>query len=207
MKNILPLFFLLITISTYSQYKRYNTFSLEQGFGLHVPLAPAEGISRKNFINTNHFHAGFRYMVFKDLGFRAQYAFDGFIDGDNNASGMNLNRFNVDAVYNLRNFFGFLNNFESIGLLAHAGVGYISGKRMSDGAIEKMGSIQFGLMPMIKLSESAALFADGSFVSTVKQNLNFNGSELRNSDSGLYGTLSFGVLFYLGQNRTHADWH
>lgn len=209
MKSILPLLFLFISLSGFSQHWMHNTVSLEAGFGFHVPLLPTEDISRAKYINANFFHMGARYMFSRDLGLRMHYSYNGFRHIDQPEKGISIGRISVEGVYNMRNFFGFLENFDGVGLLAHAGFGLGGAKNYNNrnNSVDRLATIQFGFMPIIKLSPKSALFVDGSFVSTLKQNYHFTGEQIQSDSNGFFGTMSFGLIVYLGENKVHADWN
>ena len=213
MKRIIPLIFLFITLSTYGQRQNFNSLSIEQGLGFHVPLLPADGISRTKFINFIYFHIGARYMVFRNLGVRMRYHYNGFRHQDDASQGVTFNRISGELVYNLRELFPSLEGSRSFGLLLHGGLGYTTSRRLSDNGKDRLINLQGGLMPIIKVSKAVSFFAEGMLISNIKQNYHFTGAEYQDigvsGTSGVFGTFSVGIIVYLGEYGEyfeHADW-
>ena len=213
MKQIIPIFFLLITLFSYGQRQNFNSLSIEQGIGLHVPLLPADGISRSKYINFNYFHIGARYMVFRNLGARIRYHYNAFRHQDDASRGVTFNRISGELVYNLRDLFPSLEGSRSFGLLAHGGLGYTTSRRLSDNGKDSLFNLQAGLMPIIKITKGVAFFAEGMLISNIKQNYHFTGANYQDigvsGNSGIFGTFSIGIIVYLGEYGEffeHADW-
>ncbi len=190
-----------------AQETRFNTFSVEVGGGVHVPFAPSKDIKRLDYLSLKQFQISGRYMFNERFGLKGQYAYHSFEDRQNTQFGTELNKVTLEAVYNLAKAFDFHYTIqEKVTLLAHAGLG-VSVFSPKDGlSYEYMGNLQFGLTPLIKISNSVALYLDGTFVVNINQNFLYSG-ESSESTIGGFPTANIGFVFYLGEKRYHADWY
>jgi OOP family OmpA-OmpF porin len=115
-----------------------------------------------------------------------------------------------------------MNDFsDRLGTLLHFGFGYSAmwnnslapGKellfRSNEGATDEMINIIYGITPQIKLNERMSLNMDVSMMSHIRQQstFDFQPNPLTGGGfSGYYFNLSIGATYYIGKNKTHADW-
>lgn len=204
-------FIFFLSNESYAQDQRFNVFSVEVGGGIHAPYTPKNKINRSNYISFEQFQFAGRYMFNEKFGLKGQYAYHAFEDRKNSQKGAALHKFTLEAVYNLGKAFNLHYTIqEHFTFLIHAGGG-VSVLTPKDGlTYERIGSLQFGLTPLIKISDRVAFYFDGTSVVNFKQHYSYGG-ELINSDykdeTGIFLTANAGFIFYLGDRRYHADWY
>lgn len=209
MRVIIVLLVLFLSNKITAQETRFNTFSIEIGGGVHVPFAPSNEIKRLDYISLKQFQVSGRYMFNEKFGLKGQYAYHSFEDRENSQLGTELHKATLEAVYNLAKAFDLHYTIqENFTFLAHAGLG-LSVFSPKDGlslSYDYIGNIQFGLTPLVKISNSVALYLDGTFVVNINQNFLYSG-ESSKATIGAFPTANIGFVFYLGEKRYHADWY
>ena len=202
---------LFLTLPLFSQEEdRYNRFSAEAGIGVHVPLAPNEFISRSNYVSLGHTEIGLRYMFNQKLGLKLAFANNRFRDQDNSDLGINYNRIGIQAHYNLGRLLLPYYIYNKVAFFGHAGVSYARASPVKENFSEQTGTLSFGLKPQVKITDRISLFADGSYNFNFKQHYSYSGQLLSpdyQDQMGSFSTLSFGVIFNLGNKKHHADWY
>src|SRR5690606_33585615 len=206
---LLLLFFATLAVS--AQTDKFNRFSAEFTTGIHVPLAPNDGISRSKYIGFKQFQLSGRYMFSEKFGLKGHYAFNRFSNPKNSDMGNTFNRAGLEGVMNV----GKLLNVsylirERFGLLFHAGAGITMAKPSSVHSNETIGNLMAGFTGQIKLDNSFALLGDLTYVGSFNQHYAYNG-ELINAnfdpESGGFVNVSIGILYYFGEEKYHADWY
>lgn len=200
----------------------YNKFSVEASGGFHIPVTPLDGINTSDYIGFKQFQAGARYMINSKFGLKAFFAtnrFDGgesgpnpFDDGKEIDYHNTFTRIGIEGVVNLGDLFKMGPRYlEKNGILFHGGAGLTySAPATVPGKTDRMGILVFGLTPQRKLSDKFAIFVDATYVVNLKQHYAYNGVPLNaNMDAVVGGFLSlnFGLTYYLGGNKDHADWY
>src|SRR5690606_31614306 len=73
---------------------------------------------------------------------------------------------------------------------------------------DDMLNFTFGARPQFKINERWALTADLSFIFHANQTYGFGMQKKSKHGSidGYFNTLSIGATYYIGKNKTHADW-
>lgn len=203
--------FLFFTFNVFSQNGDYNRWSAEVSTGIHVPLAPNDGISRKKYIAFKQFQFSGRYMFNERFGVKGQYGFNRFANPDATEMGISFNRLGLEGVANLGRILNVGYRLrERLGLLAHAGGGITFAKPATNSGTDHIGNIIVGLTGQIKLSENFAFIGDLSYITNLKQHYAYNGELLDpnfKSVSGSFVNVSIGIMYYLGENKYHADWY
>lgn len=81
---------------------------------------------------------------------------------------------------------------------------------MKESFSEQTGTLSFGFKPQVKITDRISVFADGSYNFNFKQHYSYSGQLLSpdfEDQMGSFSTLSFGVIFNLGNKKHHADWY
>ncbi len=211
LKSPLIVIFLFLSFNVFSQRSAFNRWSAEISTGLHVPLAPNDGVSRSKYIAFKQFQLSGRYMFSKRVGVKGHYAFNRFSNPDNSDEAVSFNRFGVEGVVNV----GRLLNVdfhirEKFGLLFHTGVGVTLSNPTGTTGTDRMGNILAGFTGQFRLSNEIALTGDMTYVHNVKQHYGYAGNNLFAGESGQSGgfvNVSIGLIFSLGEERYHADWY
>lgn len=211
--------------SIYAQDKlenAYNKWSLELNIGQNKPEKPfATGYFSSdpntyfNFNGIEHIDFGVRYMFNPYFGGKVDVGYDILQNQSGTASlpfETKQYRVGLQGIINfsrLLKFEAFSNRF---GLLAHGGlqVSQLAPQMgINKGITEQNGGLIIGLTPQVRISNRLVLNGDFSYMSNVRQHLNWDGST-SNSSNNLAGSLfntSLGLTVYLGKNEKHADWY
>lgn len=189
----------------------FNRWSIDLNAGSSKPEEPFnEGYYSNNF-NFNHVDLGVRYMLNTKFGMKADFAFDNMKEG---SKSLNFNakyyRADLQGIINL----GRICNFETwtrvLGLQGHAGIGYSWMTNKTFEGQDNMANFIIGLTGQVKLSNRFALNVDFSGISNIRQDINFNGSQVDHSDRTFDGALynaTLGLSYYIGKQNVHADWY
>ncbi|MEL1253741.1 OmpA family protein [Flavobacterium sp. DGU38] len=189
----------------------YNKWSIELNGGFNTPMRNfTSGYSTESF---NPFHAdlGARYMFNPKFGLKLDFGYDQFTERDNTPEfESRIIRTSLQGVINLGRALNFETWTNTFGILVHGGAGasQLSSKNGLDGEDYILHGI-LGITGQVRLGNRVALTADVSGIVNTLQNFNFDGMgfapEGRPLDGFLVNT-SIGLTFYLGKNKTHADW-
>ncbi len=216
---LLALSTMLGTASWAQDDKEYNRISLEVSGGVHFPVAPNDGISTSDYIGLQQFQLGGRYMLNTKYGFRVFYAYNRFDAGDvgtGKYEGEDLyntfNRVGVEGIVDLGDVLNMDQRFlDRNNILVHAGGGFIFSKPSTSikGNTDHMGFLIAGIAPQRKISSRVAIFADLSYIINFKQHNTYSGIRFEDKDAkmGGFGSLSLGLILYLGSDKEHADWY
>ncbi len=215
MKKLIFTFLILSGMISFAQKRSFNQLSIEANYGLSLPTTPIpDGGKAGEFNGFTHFSFGARYMFIPEIGAKLSYAHDKFQDSNATSNNLVYHRFDLEAVSNLVALFNFQSEFfNDFGLLAHAGVGYISAN--PSGAInnEEVGNIIIGVNPLYRLSEKFALSLDIAYNLNPKMHFGYDGQLIEsNFDTdfkdfnGGFMNITFGVKYYIGNKGDHADW-
>jgi len=198
MKKRITLAVLLITAAVFSQ-NNFNQYSIEGNYGFNYGRNP----ERSGF---NHFDVGFRYMANEYWGAKADYGYDMFNSKDGLENNTTLNRVSVQAVYNI----GRLVSLKSIAartfnVLIHGGAG-VTILKTEPGDTDKMGNIILGGTAQFFISPQFSLTGDVSGILNFKQNYSLTGVRAPEEFTGKMLTVSAGVTYYFGRNKSTSDW-
>lgn len=202
--------FFLFCLTASAQNPRYNHWSLEATGGLHIPLAPSDGVSLGDYTGFNQFQLATRYMINNKWGVKAHYAFNNFNAG-NSEVGLKYNRFGVEGVANVGKLLKVDYRLrEWVGLLFHTGLGVTFANPSSVEGTDHQGNILVGFTGEVKLNKRFTLLTDLTYVHTSKQHYTYSGLLLDpdyNAQSGGFVNFSVGIMFSLGDREYHADWY
>ena len=210
--------------------KKFNTLSLETALGLHAPITPNQNINRSDYVGFKRLDLGLRYMFNERLGTKINYAYNRFENRTDKSFGNTLHRIGIEGVLNLSKTLNF--NPKIIDehlILLHGGVGItfaypdvlkkyqntgvfsfgLMPNKNFDKMYERIGNLIFGCTYLYKLSHSFALSIDGSYIANYAHQYNYDGELLHENYKKINGgfvNFSVGIQYYLGKNRSHADW-
>lgn len=221
---LLVLSALVWTPSSAQALKDYNRFSAEISGGLHIPLSPTDDIKTGDYIGFQQFHVGVRYMLSPKFGLKVFFATNKFDGGERGEAVMGggavetidyhntFTRVGVEGVANLGDLLNLNPRFlDKNGILIHAGAGLtFSSPASRPGRVDRMGIIVAGITPQRKLSERFTVFADLTYVANLKQHYSYRGLKINEDLTAVVGgfaSVSFGLTYYLGGNKEHADWY
>lgn len=202
-------------LNAQNDVKSMNKWSLGASIGAHDGMAPSRATTR--LYQIQHFAINGRYMFTNRAGImlNANYDFLDFIDRPYNSYYF---RTSLEGVVNAGDMLHFPQVMPRIGLLVHGGFGfsslwsdnnprYANSESLSKRA-DGMINFTFGATPQVKLSERWSLNGDLSFIFHARQDNTFDmqRKNRKGSIDGYMLNLSIGVSYYLGKNKTHADW-
>lgn len=226
MKLYLYLFLVLFSFSgvVYAQ-NDYNRLSLEINGGFNKPMAPLTPGFLSPTLNMGHLEFGARYMFNTKFGVLV----DGNLGTFREASGSSpefrstYSGFNVQGVMNLGRVFSFENFAERISILLHAGPGISYLKHdvrpTIDFDADRVYVINSGLTGLYRISNRISLSGDVSLMINGRQRYTFDGNSFTqgiiqapgdtrlSNTTGTWWTGTLGIAFYLGKQKTHADWY
>lgn len=172
--------------------------SLEAGAGYNIPVSPNNEISTTNFGGFRSFNLGVHYALNDMMGMRFTYGYNAFEDKDDSSMELTLHKFMAEGTFNIIQWIEMMRNpFE---VMAHAGAGVSLGKSKLSSGIDKMGTIQVGVMPLYRITNNFSLHFDASYVLNIRQNYFYNGQQSNSDGSHVIGeyfllNLGLGVSF------------
>ncbi len=189
----------------------YNKWSIELNGGVNKPLrAMSPGYSTAT-LNPFHADLGVRYMFSPTFGAKLDVGYDQFQERDDTRDfESRYVRTSLQGVINLGRALNFETWTNTIGILAHGGVGVSQiSTETGYGGQDYMGHGILGLTGQIRLSNRIALTGDLTGIVNGRQNWNFDGMGRTRTGSfdGVLLNASVGLTFYLGKNEKHADWY
>lgn len=202
--------FLISGAGMLAQEGNFNRISVELTTGVHVPLAPGQGISRKKYIAFKQFDLAGRYMFTEKIGLKGHYGFNRFANPDDTKMGVTFHRVAVEGVLNVGKLLNVNYRLrERLGLLFHTGVGVTFARPEATRGTDHMGNFLVGLTGQIKLNESFTLLGDMTYIRNMKQHYAYNGQPLVPFDAtpGAFVNVSVGIMYNLGEHKYHADWY
>jgi len=208
--KLIVLILLVSSMPVFSQFN-VNNMSLEAGYGYTGAIDPYFRGFKSNFSGMNHFNVGIRYMFTEKIGAKVGYKFDHFVNDPGGDVGITYNTLSVSGVYNIGKEFGltYLTR-DRLGINAHIDAGVAFAYMIGQNEYERVGVIGLGISPMYNISNKFALTADFTHNLTMKQHYGFDGLLLDpeyKPESGSFYNFSFGIIYYLGENRYHSDWY
>ena len=203
-------FFLVMTSSLFAQFN-VNNLSLEAGYGYTGAIWPYQKLYKSNFSGFNHYNVGIRYMFNEKFGAKATYKVDHFVNDPGGKVGITYSAIGLSGIYNVGKQLGltYLTR-DKLGINAHVDAGVAFGYVIEQNKPERIGVVGIGLTPMFNISNNFALTADFTHNFTMKQHYGFDGALLSKDytpESGSYYNFSFGIIYYLGENKYHSDWY
>jgi hypothetical protein len=168
------------------------------------------------FLASPNWNVGIRYMFSSNFGLKGSYNYDSF---EEKGIGSKHNRFNLDAYYNIGNWFdlNYVSN-SSVALYSHLGAGstYVNSKVKGltigyNPGWERQLDLSLGLSPRFRINDVISVFTDLTYIMALKQHFNYSGEPIVNgASSGVNGsqfTFNLGLSFSIGDYDDHADFN
>lgn len=228
MKNntILIIAFALITTLVSAQKSENidslinRKWSVEFSLGQNYPVKPFHKGSFTNptsrrLLNKSlsHFGFGTRYMFNSNFGFSINGMYDK-INGNNFVEKLEFKNeqmsLNLEGIVNTGRILNLEALSKNFNFYVHTGLS-VSHYKTSLGDIkykENNFGVIFGITPYYRLNSFAALKLDYSVQSNLSQHLTWDGYRINPEDNlhAVMHSYSAGLIFYLGDNKSHADW-
>ena len=189
----------------------YNKWSIELNGGVNKPMRTMSPGYSTATLNPFHADLGVRYMFSPTFGAKLDVGYDQFQERDDTRDfESRYVRTSLQGVINLGRALNFETWTNTIGILAHGGVGVSQiSTETGYGGQDYMGHGILGLTGQIRLSNRIALTGDLTGIVNGRQNWNFDGMGRTRTGSfdGVLLNASVGLTFYLGKNEKHADWY
>lgn len=198
----------------------HNKWSLEFNLGQSKGINPySEGYyandPEKIFgsFALNHFSVGARYMFSPKFGLKFDGSYDYLQDIKNSGSldfEMLHLRVGMQGVINGPRLFDIQNQLGRFGFLIHGGVqvAYMSPQiGINKDKSELAGGIMIGVTPQLRITNKTLINLDLTLNSNLRQHYNWDGgiSDSENNLTGRLYTISMGVSYSLGAEKTHGD--
>jgi hypothetical protein len=212
------LFYLISYITSFGVFSQsnFNKLSFELASGFSKPSSEISSTGEGAFMAAPNWNMGLRYMINANFGLKGSFNYDSF---EEKGIGTKHNRFNLDAYYNIGNWFdlNYISN-SSVALYSHLGAGatYINSKvkGLTIGYIpgwERQLNFNIGISPRFRMNDIMSLYTDFSYIMTMKQHYNYSGEPIINAGSsgksGSHFTLNIGLSFSIGDYDDHADFY
>ncbi|WP_220760603.1 OmpA family protein [Flavobacterium sp. UMI-01] len=183
----------------------YNKWSIELAGGFNKPLNDITPGYAFGFVSPYTIDLGVRYMINNKFGIKADVGYNNLSEkNDTPAFESRYYRANVQGVANLGRIMNFETWTNSLGLLAHGGLG--AGQVRSGDTKNNVLNAMAGLTAQVRLSNRFALTADATGIVNARQNLNFDVKSGANYPFGVMLNATVGLTYYLGKSEKHADW-
>lgn len=212
------MFYFMSFLSGFSAFSQsnFNKLSFELASGFSKPLSNIATAAESTFMAVPNWNMGLRYMFNSNFGLKGSFNYDSF---EEKGIGSKHNRFNLDAYYNIGNWFdlNYVSN-SSVALYSHLGAGatYINSKvkGLRVGYIpgwERQINFNIGVSPRFRMNDVMSLYTDLSYIMAMKQHFNYSGEPIINAGSsgtsGSHFTFNIGLSFSIGDYDDHADFN
>lgn len=193
--------FLLINVLSFSLLSQDKSFiqrtTIEVGGGYTTPVSPNHHIETlSDFRSINNFYVGARYELTNLIGLRFTYGNISFSDKNDSSLGLTHHRLLTEGTLNIIEAIEMIRNpFE---VVLHAGAGLSFGKSKLSSGIDKMGTLQVGIMPLYRFTNNFTLHIDFLYVGNQKQNYFYDGRPSNPENSpvvGEYFMINLGVAY------------
>lgn len=174
---LVTLFLLISLLATNVLAQENKTFvqrlSLEAGAGYNIPISPDNGLSNSDFAGFRTFYGAVNYELTSLWGLRFSYGNNGFQDKNDSSLGVTHHKFMAEGTFNVIEWIDMQRNpFE---VIIHGGAGISLAKSKLLSGIDKMGTLQIGLMPLYRITDNFNIHFDATYVFNLKQNYGYNG--------------------------------
>ncbi|WP_163714034.1 OmpA family protein [Mangrovibacterium lignilyticum] len=188
---------------------KFNKWSIDAGVGLTKPyrnFTPGYWSPTPGFLATE---IGARYMMSETFGMKLGFGYNQFQEADESMDfKSNYYRLDLEGVLNLGRLMNFETWTNTLGLLAHGGVGVgMLDYKRTGWSDDYVGNVMGGVTAQVKLSDRIALNFDGTAMANVRQQAGFDGGPGNSYNTGIVFNGTVGLSIYLGKNSSHADWY
>lgn len=196
-----------------------NKWSVEFNVGRVNPLEPFGdgfisnvGLKKTAIKNFNFFRIGTRYMFGQNVGLNLGFYHEGIkgfnkkndIKFDNKQYGVNLSIvLGLGRILKLQEISQNFNVYVYTGFLfSKFKIDYTHDKLIEDNF-----GYNLGITPMYRLNEYMSIKTDFSFNNYLSQNRTWDGMNYNSGLDSKSFNYSVGLVFYLDNNKEHADWY
>ena len=168
--------------------------SFDASAGYIIPIAPDNGLSTSDFAGFRNFYVAANYELTDLWGLRLSYANNGFQDKNDSSLGVTHHKFMLEGTFNIIEWFEMQR--KPLEVVLHGGAGMSLGKSKMSSDLDKMGTLQIGVMPLYRITDNFSLHLDATYVVNIKQNYGYNGlsSKMDSNDvTGSYFVMNFGL--------------
>ncbi len=194
--TILLLSFTTVVTSLLAQEKTFiQRIALEAGGGYSLPLSPSSNnTSLGDYATFKSFNLGANFELTELVGLRFTYGNNSFEDTNNSTLGVTYHKFMAEGTFNIiQSIERIQNPFE---IMLHGGAGLSFGKSKQSSGVDKMGTLQIGLMPQYYITHNLSIHADATYVVNLKQDNFYDGTAMPNGDDiGQYLMINLGVAY------------
>lgn len=192
------LFLSMLSIGLLAQNKSImQRTTLEVGGGYATPLSPNHDIvALSDYAGINNFYLGARFELNDLIGLRFTYGNTSFADKNDSSMGLTHHKLMAEGTLNIIEMIDVTR--KSFEVIVHGGAGLSFGKSKQSSGIDKMGTLQVGVMPLYRFTNNFAVHIDFLVVANQKQNFFYDGgpSNPDNSHvSGQYFMVDLGVAY------------
>lgn len=185
-----------VRFSSFGNERFIDHITIEAGWGLNVPYSPTGDFRRRDFVGIMSFYGGARYAFDSRWSVRGTYGYNEF---KNEGEGLRMHKVMAEVGLNLIETFmnnSMVNTYNNFDVMAHAGVGMSFGRPKQEEGVDKMGTIQAGLMPIYKINDRWSIQFDGALVFDFSRDRSFSG-QLISKTMGSYLFGNIGIAYKL----------
>lgn len=194
------LLILLIAGYTSQAQSTYTKLALEVGIGIHGSSEPYGMLFTQGDFSFPQVSLGGRYMFNEYIGVRASAGYLAMSEGGNSLDfKTDYFRGSLEGLLDLNHLLRVWDRQSPITVMGHAGGG-LSRAEFNNGEADNMVHFTLGLMPQYTLNDKWSIYGDFSYFGHKSQSYTWEGT-IGGSDGNAW-TLSFGVVYTLGTNRT-----
>ena len=170
--------FIIIATFTSSLLAQQKTFiervKLEISGGYSIPVSPTrKGASLNDFAGFRNFMVVANYELSNVTGLRFTYGNHMFEDTNNSSMGITHHKLIAEGTFNVLESINKISApFE---VMAHAGAGLSLGKSKLSSDIDKMSTLQIGLIPQYRITNNFSINLDATYVVNFKQHYFYDG--------------------------------
>ncbi|NLC50162.1 MAG: hypothetical protein GX762_07340 [Bacteroidales bacterium] len=191
--------FIIIATFTSSLLAQQKTFiervKLEVSGGYSIPVSPTRnGASLSDFAGFRNFMVGANYELSNVAGLRFSYGNHMFEDSNNSSMGVTHHKLMAEGTFNILEYIN--KTRDPFEVIAHVGAGLSLGKSKLSSDIDKMSTLQIGLMPQYRITNNFSIHLDAIYVVNFKQDYFYDGGPAsvdNKQQTGGYMMLNLGL--------------
>lgn len=190
-----------LTVNVVAQENKtfVQRLSFEAGTGYLIPISESEELSSSDFIGFRNLHVAANFELTDLWGVRFSYANNRFQDKNDSSMGLMHHKLMVEGTFNVIEWIEMQRN--PIEVIIHGGAGLSFGKSKLTSGVDKMGTLQIGVMPLYRITNNISIHLNAEYVANLKQNYGYNGEQFYSDGrhvTGEYFVLNFGLGLTFG---------
>lgn len=201
--SLLALLILISSLTANVVAQENKTFvqrlSFEAGAGYLIPVSVSEGLSSSDFKGFRNFHVATNYELTDLWGLRFSYANNSFQEKNDSSMGLTHHKFVIEGTFNIIEWIEMQRN--PLEVIMHGGAGLSFGKSKVTSGVDKMGTLQIGIMPLYRISNNISIHLNAEYVANLKQNYGYDGEQFYRDGkhvTGEYFVMNFGLGLTFG---------